>query len=150
MIYQLTVQTLPDGLETQFTPPATTHVVSGGRCELGITDTVDVEQESLLGVGRQPTGGVCNASVKWLAAQYSTDAVPMTHRGVVPTLKFAAAVSTTNHEVYAEHSTHARPISAAAAVTTDGATRSWSASDSDWLRLTDHILCTPTYCHVVH
>jgi len=62
---------------------------------LGITDTVDVEQESLLFVGRQPTGGVCNASVKWLAAQYSTDAVPMTHRGVVQTLKFAAAVSTT-------------------------------------------------------
>jgi len=50
---------------------------------LGITDTVDVEQESLLFVGRQPTGGVCNASVKWLAAQYSTDALPMTHRGVV-------------------------------------------------------------------
>ena len=43
VVYRLTVQTLPDGLETQFTPPdrLTRHrqhclVVSGGRCELGI------------------------------------------------------------------------------------------------------------------
>jgi len=34
VIYRLTVQTSPDGLETQFTP----LVVSGGRCELGISD----------------------------------------------------------------------------------------------------------------
>ena len=27
MIYRLTVQTLPDGLETQFTPPDTTQTV---------------------------------------------------------------------------------------------------------------------------
>jgi len=44
VIYRLTVQTLPDGLETQFAPPDTTQsqrqyclVVSGGRCELGIS-----------------------------------------------------------------------------------------------------------------
>ena len=40
VIHRLTVQTLPDGLETQFTPPDTTRqdrlVVSGGQCELGI------------------------------------------------------------------------------------------------------------------
>ena len=40
VIYRLTVPTLPDGLETQFTPPDTTQtvlsVVSGGSCELGI------------------------------------------------------------------------------------------------------------------
>ena len=34
VIYRLTVQTLPDSIETQFTP------VSGGRCELGITRAV--------------------------------------------------------------------------------------------------------------
>ena len=32
VIYRLTVQTLPDHLETQFTPP----VASGGWCELGL------------------------------------------------------------------------------------------------------------------
>jgi len=37
VIYRLTVQTLPDGLETQFTSLDTVFVVSGGRCELGIS-----------------------------------------------------------------------------------------------------------------
>ena len=36
VIYRLTVRTLPDGLETQFTSPDMTHVVSGGLCELSI------------------------------------------------------------------------------------------------------------------
>jgi len=41
MIYRLTVQTLPDGLETQFTPPDTTQTVPSclvwWGCELGTT-----------------------------------------------------------------------------------------------------------------
>jgi len=41
VIYRLTVQTLPDRLETQFTPPDTTQTaLSGGQCELGITRRV--------------------------------------------------------------------------------------------------------------
>ena len=60
MIYQLIVHTLPDGLETQFTPPDTTQTVlsCGGRCELGISDShcvyeneaVDLAQNRPLGV----------------------------------------------------------------------------------------------------
>ena len=42
VIYWLTVQTLPDGLETQFTPPDTTQTtyslaMSVGRCECSIS-----------------------------------------------------------------------------------------------------------------
>ena len=37
VIYRLTVQTLPDGLGTQFTSPDTTKTaLSSGRCKLGI------------------------------------------------------------------------------------------------------------------
>ena len=36
VIYRLTVQTLPDGLDTQFTLPDTVLSCLGGRCELGI------------------------------------------------------------------------------------------------------------------
>ena len=48
MIYRLTVQTLPDGLGTQFTSPDTTRqyclVVCGGRCELGIRKYINFYQ----------------------------------------------------------------------------------------------------------
>jgi len=44
-MYRLTVQTLPDGLETHYSHRLTRHrqhclVVSGGRCELGFTRRV--------------------------------------------------------------------------------------------------------------
>jgi len=50
MICRLTVETLPDGLETQFR-----HVVSGGRCELGITQLALSQTSSLLISQRRST-----------------------------------------------------------------------------------------------
>jgi len=55
------VQTLPDGLETQFTPPDTTQTAlscfTGGRCELGISLTLYTPESGWKRKQRQSSTG---------------------------------------------------------------------------------------------